>query len=228
MLHEGLGSARLWRSLPAALAARTGRRTITWSRHGYGQSAPAPLPRRPSYMHDEATQVLPEFLAALEIDEPVLIGHSDGASIALIHAGVGHPAESIVAIAPHVFVEDVTIAEIEEARHRFTTSDLPSRMARHHADANATFRGWNDIWLSTEFRDWSIEDQLSGIRCPVLLIQAADDPYGTFDQLDRIEAGVAGGVQRLALKEGGHSPHLTHGDEIAGAVVDFLASPPPC
>ncbi|MBO0691361.1 MAG: alpha/beta hydrolase [Acidimicrobiaceae bacterium] len=226
MLHEGLGSARLWRFLPAALAAGTGRRTIAWSRHGYGWSAPAPLPRRPSYMHDEAKKVLPEFLAAIEIKEPVLIGHSDGASIALIHAGAGHPVESIVAIAPHAFVEDVTIAGIEEARLRFTTSDLPSKMAKHHTDAEATFRGWNDIWLSTEFRDWSIEDHLSGVRCPLLLIQAADDPYGTIDQLNRIEAGVAGPVQRLNLEEGGHSPHLMHSEEVVKAAIEFLASPP--
>jgi pimeloyl-ACP methyl ester carboxylesterase len=116
------------------------------------------------------------------------------------------------------------IAGTEQARIRFATSDLPSRMARHHADANATFLGWNDIWLSTEFRDWSIEDHLSGIRCPLLLIQGADDPYGTLDQLDRIEAGVAGPVQRLNLKDGGHSPHLTHGEEVVGAVTQFLAS----
>jgi pimeloyl-ACP methyl ester carboxylesterase len=176
-------------------------------------------------MHDEALCSLPEFLTAIDARQPVLVGHSDGASIALIYAGAGHPVAGIVAIAPHVFVEDVSIGGIENARDRFATSDLPARMAKHHADAEATFRGWNDIWLSTEFRDWSIEDQLAGISCPVLLIQAADDQYGTVDQLDRIEAGVAGPVRRLELKTGGHSPHLTRTSEVADAVIEFLKPP---
>lgn len=223
LLHEGLGSARLWRSFPAELAARTGRATVAWSRHGYGGSAVVTESRRPTYMHDEARSVLPELLAVLGLSSPVLVGHSDGASIALIHAGAGHPVSGVVAIAPHVMVEERSLAGIRTARDRFETTDLRQRLGRHHLDPEATFRGWNDIWLSPSFRDWNIEELLPGITAPVLAVQAADDEYGTLDQLDRIGAGVGGPFERLVLPAGGHSPHVTRAGEVLEAVTGFVA-----
>lgn len=223
LLHEGLGSARLWRSFPAELAARTGRATVAWSRHGYGGSAVVTESRRPTYMHDEGRSVLPELLAALGITAPVLVGHSDGASIALIYAGTGHPLSGIVAIAPHVVVEERSLAGIRAARDRFETTDLAARLGRHHLDPEATFRGWNDVWLSPSFRDWNIEALLPGITVPVLAVQAADDEYGTLDQLDRIGSGVSGPFERLVLPAGGHAPHVTREGEVLEAVTRFVA-----
>lgn len=222
LLHEGLGSARLWRSFPTELAAVTSRTVVAWSRHGYGSSAVVTSPRAPSYMHDEALAVLPRLLQKLRLDGPVLLGHSDGASIALIHAGAGHPVTGIVAIAPHVFVEEESLAGIRAARERFDTSDLAARLGRHHRDPEATFRGWNDIWLSPAFRDWNIEEYLPGISAPVLAVQSADDEFGTLAQLDRMEAGLGGPFRRLVLPEGGHAPHMSRPAEVTRAVVDFL------
>jgi pimeloyl-ACP methyl ester carboxylesterase len=219
-LHEGLGSVGLWRGFPEQLCQRTGRGGIAYSRYGYGWSDSAPEPRRPDYMHHEALVVLPALLAALDVRRPVLVGHSDGASIALIATGAGVvDAERLVLLAPHVFVEDVTIAAIEAARVAYETTDLPARLARHHRDAAATFWGWNDIWLAPEFRAWNIEGYLGGVACPVLCVQGLDDQYGTLAQLDAIEAGVAGAWERMVLAECGHSPHLDRPE----ATVDVVS-----
>jgi pimeloyl-ACP methyl ester carboxylesterase len=226
LLHEGLGSARLWRSFPWDLAAATGRRTVAYSRPGYGRSSVVNTPRRPGYMHDEAVTVLPSVLAGLNIERPVLVGHSDGASIALIHAGAGHPVTAVVTVAAHVLVEERSLEGIRVARHRFETTDLAERMGRHHLDPVATFRGWNDIWLSPGFRDWNIEDHLPAINSPVLVIQAADDEYGTLEQVRRITAGVAGPTETLVLPAGGHAPHLTRSEDVTSAVTRFLARLP--
>ena len=166
LLHEGLGSVGLWRGFPERLAAATGRRTVAFSRHGHGQSDPPPRPRTPSFMHEEALEVLPDLFAGLNLKEPVLIGHSDGASIALIYAA-DHPASAVVAIAPHVFVEDMCPTEIRHARDAYETSDLRERMARHHRDPDAAFFGWNDVWLDPAFPEWSITDLIERItvRC---------------------------------------------------------------
>jgi pimeloyl-ACP methyl ester carboxylesterase len=222
-LHEGLGSVALWRDFPARVAEATGRRAVVYSRLGHGDSDPAPLPRTPRFMHDEALRTLPALLDRLHIDDPVLIGHSDGASIALIHAGcAGRPPTGLVAIAPHVFVEDVSVASIAEARRAFEQTDLRERMARYHRDPDATFRGWNDIWLEPAFRDWNIEDVLPGIACPVLVIQGARDQYGTLAQVDAIEGGVTGRVDRVVLDDARHAPHLEAPEETFAAVVEFL------
>ncbi len=160
-LHEGLGSIGLWRDFPQSVADATGRAATVYSRFGYGRSDPFPWPRGPDYMHREALEALPELLDALAIEEPVLVGHSDGASIALIYAGQsGRRVAALVLLAPHVFVEEESIAAIEAAHETFSTTDLPDRMAKHHDDAEATFRHWNDTWRSPEFRDWNIEDVL--------------------------------------------------------------------
>jgi pimeloyl-ACP methyl ester carboxylesterase len=223
-LHEGLGSVSLWRDFPERLAEATGRHALVYSRLGHGQSDPLEGPRTPRYMHDEALEVLPAVLDRLGLQEPVLVGHSDGGSIAVIHAGMGdRPVSSLILLAPHVFVEDVSIAGIAEARRVFEATDLPARMARHHRDPHATFRGWNDIWLAPEFRDWNIEEALPGIGCPVLVVQGEHDQYGSLAQLDAIERGVRGPVQRVVLPSG-HSPHLELPDETLAAARDFLAA----
>lgn len=220
LLHEGLGSVGLWRDFPQALHAATGRRVIAFSRFGHGRSEPPPLPRTPAFFHEEALEVLPEVLAQLDAPEPLLVGHSDGASIALIHAG-HHPVAGIALLAPHVIVEDITVAAIREAREAFDGGELRERMARHHDDPAAAFNGWCDVWLDPAFRDWSLEADAERVDCPVLLIQGADDPYGTLDQLDRIEARVRGPVERVVLPSG-HSPHLEAADEVLAALVRWV------
>jgi pimeloyl-ACP methyl ester carboxylesterase len=226
-LHEGLGSLRLWRGFPAAVVACSGRSALVWSRHGYGASGPARRPRPVSYLHDEAAGALPELLDSVGIDAPILVGHSDGASIALIHAGRDvRPVGGIVAMAPHVVVEDRTIAGIEAARRAWAGTDLADRMARHHDDPAATFTGWNDVWLSPPFRRWTIEADLPGVTCPVLALQCAEDDYGTADQLRRIAAGVAGPVRTHVVAAAGHAPHLVAPDEVTALVADWLVALP--
>ncbi len=221
LLHEGLGSVGLWRGFPAALAAATGRRVVAFSRFGHGRSGRPPRPRTPAFFHEEALEVLPAVLAAIDAREPILVGHSDGASIALIHAG-HHAVTGIALLAPHVIVEDVTIAAIEQARDRFADGDLRERLARHHDDPDAAFRGWCDVWLDPAFRAWSLEPDAARVGAPTLLVQGVDDPYGTLDQLDRIEARVAGPVTRVHVP-GGHSPHLDAPEPTLEALVAFAA-----
>lgn len=222
-LHEGLGSVDLWRGFPeAVLTASTGPGFV-YSRHGNGWSEPLSGPRSERYMHEEALHALPDVLETAGVeDPPVLVGHSDGASIALIHAGSGHPVAGLVLIAPHVFVEQETVAAIAAIRDGFPRSDLAERMGRHHASAETTFYGWADVWLSDGFRTWNIEEYLPAIDAPVLLVQGTEDEYGTMRQLDAIERGVSGPVQRMVVDGAGHSPHLTHGDAVVAAVADFL------
>ncbi|MBV9362676.1 MAG: alpha/beta hydrolase [Solirubrobacterales bacterium] len=221
LLHEGLGSVRLWRGFPERLAAATGRQTVAFSRWGHGQSDPPPKRRTPSFMHEEALEVLPELLAELGIRAPVLVGHSDGASIALIHAA-HHPVAAVVAIAPHVFVEDKCLAEIRSARDVYRRGALRQRMARHHRDPDAAFFGWNDVWLDPAFPQWDITDHLEGITCPVLLIQGEHDQYGTMAQLDAIEQRVRGPVRRVHL-DCQHSPPTERPEETVAAIAEFLA-----
>ena len=221
-LHEGLGSVAMWRDFPERVAQATGRRALVYSRAGYGESEPIVAPRRVDYMHEEARVVLPALLAAFGVERPVLLGHSDGASIALIHAG--EPAarpRGLVLLAPHVMVEPVGLASIERARHAWEEGDLRARLARYHADVDSAFRGWNDVWLHPDFRAWNIEDVLPRVRCPVLAIQGTDDEYGTMEQLDRIAAKVPD-VERLELPACGHAPHRDRPDEVLAAVTAFV------
>lgn len=222
-LHEGLGSIDLWRGLPDDVRARLGDRgTLVYARHGYGRSAPPELPRPITYMHHEADVVLPALLAELDIDRPWLVGHSDGASISLLYAGAGHDVAGIVCLAPHVVVEPESIVGIESARAQFDATDMGERMRKYHADPEATFRGWNDVWLSPPFRDWNIEDRLAGIDAPVLLVQGTGDQYGTFAQLDAIERGVRGPVEQCRIQGAGHSPHLDARDAVVATIVEFI------
>ena len=228
-LHEGLGSLAMWKDFPERVAGATGCPTLVYSRPGYGHSSPAALPRRPDYMHKEAQSILPALLDRLGIMDPLLIGHSDGASIALLHAasGGGRAARGVVALAPHVFVEDVSIASIAEARREYETTDLRDRLGRYHADPDVAFRGWNDIWLSPGFRGWNIEGCLPGVRCPLLLIQGLDDEYGSTAQLDAIERQVGGKVARLELADCRHSPHRDQPEATVAAIAEFVVTTSP-
>jgi len=224
LLHEGLGSLALWRDFPAQLAQATGASVLVYSRLGYGKSTPLTQKRRVDYMHVEALEVLPALRDALAIAEPVLVGHSDGASIALLHAGAGRwKVRGLVLEAPHVFVEDVTITSIEAAREAYATSELRSRLARYHDDVDGAFRGWNDIWLDPDFRSWNIESCLAGVTCPTLVIQGADDEYGTPAQLDAITATIGGPVETLLLPDCKHSPHRDQPDVTLAAMTRFIA-----
>jgi pimeloyl-ACP methyl ester carboxylesterase len=221
MLHEGLGSLRLWRGLPNKLHELTGARVLAFSRFGHGESDAPPRPRTPTFMHEEAREVLPEVLRAAGIeDPPILVGHSDGASIALIYASE-HPAAGLALLAPHVFVEQVCVDSIAGIRETFESGRLRERMARHHRNPDAAFHGWCDVWLDPEFRDWNLESLLPQITAPALLVQGRDDEYGTLAQIDAIQNGLAGPSERFIVS-GGHSPHLEHPDVVPDAIASFI------
>jgi pimeloyl-ACP methyl ester carboxylesterase len=221
-LHEGLGSISQWRDFPARIVAGTGLPAIVYARYGHGQSEVLQPPHGVDFMHRDALESLPEFLRQLGIERPILIGHSDGASIALIYAGAGHPLQGLVAMAPHVFVEDISVQGIAAAKRAFETTDLPQKLARHHRDPVKTFYGWNDVWLAPEFRGWNIEGFLPAIKCPLLAIQGDDDEYGSMAQVDAIARQVSGPVEMLKLEHCGHSPHQDQPKIVAKAIVEFV------
>jgi pimeloyl-ACP methyl ester carboxylesterase len=224
-LHEGLGCVTMWRDFPARLAAATGLGALVYSRAGYGGSDPVPVPRPLRFMHDEALLVLPEVLKAVGIREAILVGHSDGGSIALIHAG-GVPATKVQALileAPHVFAEDLSVRSIALAAESYRQGDLRARLERHHgANVDVAFWGWNRAWLDPGFRSWNIEEYLPRVQCPVLVIQGEDDEYGTLAQIAGIKAGCGGPVLRLVLPGCGHSPHRAQPDGTLLAMANFV------
>ncbi len=223
-LHEGLGSIALWRDFPAHLAARTGYGTIVYSRYGNGFSEVLHEARGVDYMHHEALVVLPELLAALNIEQPILFGHSDGASIALIYAAAfPDRVSALVLEAPHVIVEDISVRSIAAIGETYRTTSLREKMARHHADVDATFYGWNDIWLSPAFRSWSILEMLPQITAPALAIQGVDDEYGTLLQLELLAAKSGGATDRLVLAGCGHAPHRDRPGIVERAAADWIA-----
>ena len=223
MLHEGLGSVSMWKDFPEALAESTGRRVIAYSRHGYGRSSTLRQKRTPNFMHDEAAVVLPALMRALGIERPVLFGHSDGASIALIHAASrSSTVAAVIALAPHVKVEALSVASIEKARTAYETTDLRAKLARHHGDVDSAFWGWNQIWLDPAFRGWNIERLLPSIACPVLAIQGRHDEYGTLEQIDSIRHALPS-TELLVLEECGHSPHRDQPAAVLAAARQFIA-----
>ncbi len=223
-LHEGLGSITQWRDFPAGLCARTGCGGLVYARRGHGTSDPVTGPRPVRYLHDEALTVLPQVLEAFEISRPILVGHSDGASIALIYAGSGIGAPLALAIeAPHVFVEDVTVTRLAEVRELYPQTDLRARLARHHgANVDSLFQNWIEIWLRPEFRAWNIEAYLPGIQCPVLVIQGKDDEYGTERQVEAIAAALNGRCETVLLDNCRHSPHIDQRQKVEDRMVQFI------
>ncbi|MBM3549568.1 MAG: alpha/beta hydrolase [Alphaproteobacteria bacterium] len=222
-LHEGLGSVAGWRGYPEKVAAATGWRALVYSRRGYGQSDPIDGPRPVGFMHDEGRIVLPALLDQLGIERPVLIGHSDGGSIALIHAGgTGRPVRGVVTMAAHVFVEDLTIAGIVDAKKAYETTDLGQRLGRIHRDPDGAFWGWNRVWLDPAFRSWNIESFLPTIACPVLAIQGLDDQYGTPEQVHAIVRGVGARAKDLLIPDCRHAPHREQEAATTAGIVDFV------
>lgn len=225
LLHEGLGSLGLWRDFPGRLAAATGWGVSAYSRAGHGWSDPADLPRPLDYMTHEAMAVLPAVLDATGFRRGILMGHSDGATIAAIHAGStgDFRVRGLVLMAPHFFTEPMGLAAIARARDAFATGDLAARMAPHHRDAGHTFRGWNDVWLSPGFRDWDVGDVIDYLRVPVLAVQGRQDEYGTLAQIDTLEARSYAPVDRLILDDCRHAPHRDQPEAVLAAVADFTA-----
>jgi pimeloyl-ACP methyl ester carboxylesterase len=222
LLHEGLGSIAMWRDFPSRLAHAAGRNILVYSRFGYGNSDPHHARRDVRYLHDEALVALPQLLDQLGIVRPILVGHSDGGSIALIHAGAGiRPVAGVVTLAAHVLVEDISVANIAAAKIAYETTNLRAKLARYHADVDSVFRGWNRIWLDPEFRAWNIEEYLPRIACPVLAIQGADDEYGTMEQMRRIGAKVRD-VELLKLEDCRHSSHKDQPEAVLAAVTRFV------
>ena len=228
-LHEGLGSIRQWRDFPERVAAATGCRALVYERYGYGRSDVLEERKRPvSFMHEEGLVSLGALLATLGVENPILIGHSDGASIALIHAGANNPVRGVVAMAPHVFIEPLCLTSISNAAHAFENTDLAEKLGRYHRDARRTFYGWADVWLDPEFKSWDIRgDYLPQIRCPVLAIQGYDDEYGTMAQLDELARRVNGPRELLKLRDCGHAPFREQPEKTLEAVVRFVRNSDP-
>jgi pimeloyl-ACP methyl ester carboxylesterase len=221
-LHEGLGCVELWREYPWRIAELTGQRTVVYSRRGHGRSDPLESLRSPTFMNAEAL-VLAGLLDQLGIERPVLVGHSDGASIALIHAATADGVAGLITLAPHVFVEDEAVAGVREAKRRILEDDLAERMEKYHRDAHATFHAWAGVWLDPAFRLWRIDDRLGAIDCPVLVVQGQDDEYGTMAQVEAVRSGTSGPCDTLLLAECRHSPHLDRADAVTGATAGFIA-----
>jgi len=221
-LHEGLGSVSMWRDFPARLCHEHGLRGLVFSRYGYGRSTPKPADEAwaADFMHAQAREVLPALFAALGIERPWLFGHSDGASIALLYAST-HPAAGLIVVAPHIFVEDISVASIAKARAAYASTDLRERLARHHDDPDSAFRGWSDAWLSPAFRAWNIEAELTTIDCPILAVQGEDDEYGTLEQVRGIARRLPK-TRLLVLPKCGHSPHRDEPDLLIREAGRFI------
>jgi pimeloyl-ACP methyl ester carboxylesterase len=224
LLHEGLGSVGTWRDFPAALAERTGRSVMAYSRFAHGASDP-PAHRRSIDFVDEEAALLPIVLDQSDISRAVLYGHSDGGSIA-IAAAAASPERfpALVLQAAHVFVEDVSVASVVRTKAAYEETNLRERLVRYHEHVDLMFHSWADVWLDPAFRDWNLEHHLPHITCPVLIVQGADDEYGTEQQVDAIARGVSGRAQRVLLPECGHRPHRDQRERVLAAAASFLRS----
>jgi pimeloyl-ACP methyl ester carboxylesterase len=224
MLHEGLGCVGMWGDFPDKLQATTGCGVFVYSREGYGQSSLAKLPRPLTFMHQEAQQTLPKILDAIGFQRGLLVGHSDGASIAAIYAGShqDHRVGGIVLIAPHFIVEDVTSASIAEMRKAYDTTELRARLARYHADVDATVHGWSDVWLKGDFREWDLAEFLTYIRVPVLIVQGEDDQYGTVRQIEIAKEECYCPVEVALLPGARHVPQREAPEATLKVVTEFI------
>ena len=223
-LHEGLGSIAQWRDFPLAVSLATHLPAVIYERWGYGNADPLDRPRSARYLHEEALQSLPEVLQQLQVNDAILIGHSDGGSMALIFAATWpEKVRGMITEAAHVFVEDVTTAGIREAVSIYASTDLPQRLFKYHgANTDRAFRGWSDVWLSPAFRDWNIEEYLPGVRCPILVIQGRDDEYGTPAQVEAIVGGVSGPAEPLIIPGCGHIPHHQARERVLAEMTRFI------
>ncbi len=222
-LHHGLGSVSTWKNFPDRLASDTGLGGLVYSRAGYGRSDPVELPRPLTFMEDEAREVVGRVLDSAGVRKAILVGHSDGASIAALYAaGSGDlRVRGLVLMAPHFFNEDVLVRKATEVRQDYVEGDLRERLARHHDHVDVAFWGWNDVWLDPAFRTWDITEYLDYLRIPVLAIQGRQDPYGTLAQLDALDELMCP-VEKLVLDDCGHAPYLDQPAATAGAIVDFV------
>jgi pimeloyl-ACP methyl ester carboxylesterase len=223
MLHEGLGCVGLWGDFPEQLQAATGAGVLVYSRAGYGASSPATLPRPLDYMHREALDVLPKLLDRIGFRRGLLVGHSDGGSIAAIYAGShqDHRLQGIALIAPHFIVEDISVKSIAEIRTVYETTSLKDKLGRWHKDVDSTFYGWNDAWLDPSFRNWDISEVLAYVRVPVQIVQGADDQYGTMRQIEIAQSECYCPVDVVVVPGAGHSPHREAPDVTLAAVTEF-------
>jgi pimeloyl-ACP methyl ester carboxylesterase len=224
-LHEGLGCISLWKEFPEKLARRTGCRALVYSRRGYGRSDALAGRREPGFMHDEALDILPKLLAHFSIERPLLVGHSDGASIAIIYAARhANNVAGLALMAPHVFVEAISQQSIARITEVYERDDLRKRLARHHAHVDDAFLGWARIWLDPRFRTWSLGAECQALAAPMLLIQGEDDEYGTLAQIDAIAEAAPVPVTRLVLPKCGHAPHREQEGAVLDAMTRFVAS----
>ena len=225
MLHEGLGSAGLWGDFPDRLAAATGAGVFVYSRAGYGASTPVKLPRPLDYMHTEALDILPKLLDATGFRRGLLVGHSDGASIAAIYAGgiQDHRVRGVAMVAPHFVVEDISVTSIAEIKQAYETTDLKAKLARWHSDVDTAFYGWNGAWLDPKFRSWDISEYLAYIRVPVAILQGADDQYGTIRQAEIAEEECYCPVEVTIIPGAGHSPHREAPEATLHAISEFAS-----
>ena len=225
-LHEGLGCVAMWRDFPAKLAAATGCGALVYSRLGYGLSDPCNLPRPVRFMHDEGLLSLPDLIEAAGIRKCILIGHSDGGSIAIIYGGgtPAHPLHGLITEAAHVFCEEVTLDSIRKAKTQYLKGDLKAKLTKYHGtNTENAFWGWNDVWLHPDFIDWNIESYLSDIRVPILAIQGEDDQYGSLAQIDSITELAGAGTEKLILKNCRHSPHRQQEARTFNAMLSFIS-----
>lgn len=224
LLHEGLGSVSTWRAFPERLAHATHARVFVYSRAGYGQSAPVRLPRPVDYLRREAIDVLPKLLDAIGFRRGILLGHSDGGSIAAIYAGStqDHRVRGLVLIEPHFFVEEFNLASIRKIANEYKTTDLRTRLARHHVDPDATMQGWLDFWLNPEFKSFDMRDELQHIRVPILFIKGENDPYGTVAQIQVAEAECYCPVEATIVPNARHAPHHDQPETTMALITDFI------
>ena len=224
LLHEGLGCVDLWRDFPQRLVDVTGLGVFAYSRAGYGRSDETALPRPLNYMSEEATTVLPGVLSQIGFRRGVLLGHSDGATIASIYAGSvsDYRVRGLVLMAPHFFTEEVGLAAIAQAKTHYETGDLRDRLAKYHTHVDNAFQGWNDAWLDPEFVKWNVGDTIDHWRIPVLAIQGRDDQYGTLAQIEEIETRIYSPLETAVLDDCRHAPHLDQPEKTLTAIADFV------
>jgi len=227
LLHEGLGSVSMWRDFPQVLAQATGCRVVAYSRHGFGRSTARDRPYSPRFIHEEAQEVVPRLRAALGLERPLLLGHSTGASMALVHAADGRwPVAGVVAMAPLTNVQGSNLESIAHARELYRTTDWRAKLARHHDDVDGVFYGWNDTWLRPDFASWNIVADLRRLQVPVVAILGRDDEYSTPDQLDTIARNVPdpGRFESMLLDDCGHAPHRDQPEAVVAAVRKLLGA----